>query len=59
MAESAVPLSLFLQLFACGAMIIFAAFALATLVLMIHLTSLPERRQRPQASVAPAASFTD
>lgn len=54
---------LFIQLFVVGAFVVFMAFGAATLVLMIHLTSMPERKQAPQARPepqgAPQASFAD
>lgn len=38
-----------------GAFVIFMAFAVGTMVLIIHLTSLPERRRAPEAQAGRAA----
>jgi uncharacterized membrane protein YccF (DUF307 family) len=53
------PLTIVFQLFALGAFLVFLAFGLATLVLMIHLTSMPEGRRARRAEAQARASFTD
>jgi uncharacterized membrane protein YccF (DUF307 family) len=50
---------LFIQIFVFGAFAVFMAFGLGTLVLMIHLTSMPERRRAPRPEAQPSASFAD
>jgi uncharacterized membrane protein YccF (DUF307 family) len=53
--------SLFIQLFVVGAFFVFLAFGAATLVMIIHLTSMPEgrRARREQEQATPSASFAD
>jgi hypothetical protein len=44
--------NLFIQLFVFGALLVFLALTTVSLVLVIHLTSLPERR--PSAALRPS-----
>jgi hypothetical protein len=58
MADQTAVLEILVHLFVIGAFLVFLASGVATLVLMVHMTSMPERRQRrPQP--APPVSFAD
>jgi uncharacterized membrane protein YccF (DUF307 family) len=51
--------NLFIQLFVIGAFFVFLAFGAATLVMIIHLTGMPEGRRARREQAAQEASFAD